>query len=360
MGAVFALPWTRLPDWYDALPDLAAPRVHHRRADARRPTPSRSRRPCPGWTGSPWCSGPRVTACPTRWERVRRPPGGHPDASGHRLPQRRCRHRRRVLRLGPAEHSSPDGLILSSLLCARGVERSTGWGRPSTTSSPRCPTTPSSGSTRRASSTWNLGAEKVKGYTAEEAIGRSFAMFYTDEDRRAGLPLTLLHAGAATRAVSSTPAGGSARTAPGSGATSSSPPVHDQDGGLAGFVKVTRDLTEQHDLETALRASEERLRLLVGQVRRLRDHRPRPAGHHRDLEPRRRAGQGLHRRGDHRPQLRDVLHRRGPPRRAAAEAVDRPPESRAVSSTPAGGSARTAPASGATWSSPPCTTSRAS
>ena len=25
---------------------------------------------------------------------------------------------------------------------------------------------------------WNLGAEKVKGYTAEEAIGRSFAMFY--------------------------------------------------------------------------------------------------------------------------------------------------------------------------------------
>ena len=39
---------------------------------------------------------------------------------------------------------------------------------------------------------WNLGAERVKGYTADEAVGRSFAMFYTDEDRKAGLPLRLL------------------------------------------------------------------------------------------------------------------------------------------------------------------------
>ena len=36
--------------------------------------------------------------------------------------------------------------------------------------------------------TWNLGAERVKGYTSDEAIGRSFAMFYTEADRRAGLP----------------------------------------------------------------------------------------------------------------------------------------------------------------------------
>ena len=40
--------------------------------------------------------------------------------------------------------------------------------------------------------TWNLGAERVEGYTAAEAIGSSFSMFYTDEDRRAGLPLQLL------------------------------------------------------------------------------------------------------------------------------------------------------------------------
>ena len=36
MGAVFSMPWTRLPDWYDALPDLSARGLHHRGADPRR------------------------------------------------------------------------------------------------------------------------------------------------------------------------------------------------------------------------------------------------------------------------------------------------------------------------------------
>ena len=40
--------------------------------------------------------------------------------------------------------------------------------------------------------TWNLGAERVKGYSADEAIGRSFAMFYTEDDKRSGLPMQLL------------------------------------------------------------------------------------------------------------------------------------------------------------------------
>ena len=40
------------------------------------------------------------------------------------------------------------------------------------------------GRSGRTIETWNLGAERVKGYTAEEAIGRSFAMFYTEDDRR--------------------------------------------------------------------------------------------------------------------------------------------------------------------------------
>ena len=65
MGAVFALPWTRLADWYDALPRPRAPRVHHGRADPGRRRRTRSRRPCPGSTGWPWCSGRRVTVCPS-------------------------------------------------------------------------------------------------------------------------------------------------------------------------------------------------------------------------------------------------------------------------------------------------------
>src|SRR6476646_9116411 len=36
--------------------------------------------------------------------------------------------------------------------------------------------------------TWNTGAEKIKGYTAEEIIGKNFACFYTVEDVAAGKP----------------------------------------------------------------------------------------------------------------------------------------------------------------------------
>ena len=30
---------------------------------------------------------------------------------------------------------------------------------------------------------WNAGAERIKGYAADEIIGRHFSQFYTDEDR---------------------------------------------------------------------------------------------------------------------------------------------------------------------------------
>jgi PAS domain S-box-containing protein len=112
---------------------------------------------------------------------------------------------------------------------------------------------------------WNLGAERLKGYTAEEAIGRSFTMFYTDDDRRGGLPLSLLlrareegrveHTGWRVRKDGTRFWGDIVLTA-----------LHDDSGALTGYAKVTRDLTAQHELEVALRASEARLRLLVGQV----------------------------------------------------------------------------------------------
>jgi PAS domain S-box-containing protein len=35
---------------------------------------------------------------------------------------------------------------------------------------------------------WNTGAERIKGYTAMEIVGRNFACFYTAEDQEAGVP----------------------------------------------------------------------------------------------------------------------------------------------------------------------------
>ena len=40
--------------------------------------------------------------------------------------------------------------------------------------------------------TWNLGAQRIKGYSADEIIGQHFSVFYTPEERDAGRPATLL------------------------------------------------------------------------------------------------------------------------------------------------------------------------
>ena len=39
---------------------------------------------------------------------------------------------------------------------------------------------------------WNAGAERLKGYTADEAVGRHFSVFYTDEDRATNHPAEVL------------------------------------------------------------------------------------------------------------------------------------------------------------------------
>ena len=43
---------------------------------------------------------------------------------------------------------------------------------------------------------WNAGAERIKGYSAAEIIGRPFALFYPPEDRAAGRPAEMLQAAA--------------------------------------------------------------------------------------------------------------------------------------------------------------------
>ena len=79
MGAVFTLPWTRLPDWYDALPTLSAAgftTVALTLADDAVADRGRRRRPRPGRAGAR-LGGPRPLAA---LGAVRRPPRDHPDA----------------------------------------------------------------------------------------------------------------------------------------------------------------------------------------------------------------------------------------------------------------------------------------
>jgi PAS domain S-box-containing protein len=113
---------------------------------------------------------------------------------------------------------------------------------------------------------WNTGAGRLTGHTAAQAIGRSFSMFSTEEDRHAGLPLALLDEArlkgrAAVRGWRLRKDG--TRFWGDVVITS----LHDDDGELGGFAKVVRDLTVEHELEESRRRSEERFRVLVSQVK---------------------------------------------------------------------------------------------
>lgn len=98
--------------------------------------------------------------------------------------------------------------------------------------------------------TWNAGAERVKGYRAEEILGRSFENFYPQADRDADLPHRLLarartegrveHEGWRLRKDGSRFWADVVITA-----------LHDDDGRPTGFAKVTRDLTSHKQLEAA-------------------------------------------------------------------------------------------------------------
>jgi PAS domain S-box-containing protein len=107
--------------------------------------------------------------------------------------------------------------------------------------------------------TWNRGAQRIKGYRADEIIGQHFSVFYTEPERAADHPGDELVR--ALRDGSHSEEGWRVRK---DGTTFWASvvitAVHDDDHELIGFAKVTRDLTERRKGEEALRAAQERLR----------------------------------------------------------------------------------------------------
>ncbi len=110
--------------------------------------------------------------------------------------------------------------------------------------------------------TWNAGAQRFKGYSAGEIIGEHFSRFYTPQDRESGLPARALQTALAEGRFE---AEGWRMRNDGTRFWASVviDPIRDGDGNLVGFAKITRDIDDRRKAQLALRASEERFRILV-------------------------------------------------------------------------------------------------
>ncbi|WP_298737364.1 PAS domain-containing sensor histidine kinase [uncultured Chitinophaga sp.] len=112
---------------------------------------------------------------------------------------------------------------------------------------------------------WNEGAKRIKGYTAQEIIGKHFSIFYPQEDKDNGKPEMELRVigevgkyedeGWRVRKDGSRFWANVVITA-----------IYNDQQQLIGYSKVTRDLTEKKQAEQALAESEERYRLLAAQL----------------------------------------------------------------------------------------------
>jgi PAS domain S-box-containing protein len=109
---------------------------------------------------------------------------------------------------------------------------------------------------------WNLGAERLKGYRATEIIGHHFSCFYPEEDQHSGKPERLLKL-AATEGWTNDEGWRVRRDGTKFWANVTITAIKDKAGSLAGFAKVTRDITELMQAAKSLRESEARYRTVV-------------------------------------------------------------------------------------------------
>ena len=108
---------------------------------------------------------------------------------------------------------------------------------------------------------WNRGAERIKGYLAEEIVGQNFSRFYTEEDRAQNLPARAL-ATALCEGRYEAEAWRVRKDGSRFWASVVIDPIFDH-GDHIGFAKITRDVTERKQNETALIESERQSRGVI-------------------------------------------------------------------------------------------------
>lgn len=106
--------------------------------------------------------------------------------------------------------------------------------------------------------TWNTGAQRIKGYAPEEIIGQHFSRFYTESDRAAGVPAQALEQ---ARIKGRFEAEGLRVRKDGSTFSASVviDPIFDEAGEIAGFAKVTRDVSQRLEAEKQLKEAQAQL-----------------------------------------------------------------------------------------------------
>ncbi|ONF97311.1 hybrid sensor histidine kinase/response regulator [Sphingomonas jeddahensis] len=112
--------------------------------------------------------------------------------------------------------------------------------------------------TRGRITTWNSGARAIKGYEEEEVLGQHFSLFYTEEDRVRGRPVTALETSLREGKFEA-----QAQRVRKDGSLFWAhvliDPIYNELGEHVGFAKITRDISDRKLVEAELRQTQEAL-----------------------------------------------------------------------------------------------------